>query len=251
MTTIAKPGAWAVITGGSRGIGAATARSFARDGVNLVLQYHTGKNEAETIREELSPLGVAIELVEADLTSADTVMQVFADIARRHPVEILVNNAGSLIRRRAMDEMTIEQWQATLELNLSSVFYVTKALLKSLPDGARIVNVSSFAARNGGGPGAFAYAAAKSGVEGLTRGLAKALAPRRIRVNAIQPGTIDTRFHEVFTAPEALEAIRASIPLGRLGTSEDCAELIRFLASPASDFITGEVFALSGGQQLL
>lgn len=251
MASIAKPGAWAVITGGSRGIGEAAARLFAQDGVNLVLQYHSGRDEAESIRQDLARLGVAVELVEADLTSAEAVMKVFSDVARRHRVEIVVNNAGSLIRRQSTADMTVEHWQATIELNLSSVFYVTKALLDSLDDGARIVNVSSFAARNGGGPGAFAYAAAKSGVEGLTRGLAKALAPRRIRVNAVQPGTIDTRFHEVFTAPDALEAIRRSIPLGRLGTSEDCAELIRFLASPASDFITGEVFALSGGQQLL
>src|SRR5207245_4035979 len=124
------------------------------------------------------------------------------------PIDILVNNAGSLIGRSAVDEMDEELRQEVIALNLSSVFFATKAALPHLGNGARIVNVSSIAARHGGGPGAFAYAAAKGGVMTLTRGLAKELASRNIRVNAIAPGVLATPCQDKFRTPERLETFR-------------------------------------------
>src|SRR3989442_9148836 len=135
--------------------------------------------------------------------------------------------------------MDAELWQEVIALNLSSVFFAPKAALPYLGDGARIVNVSSVAARHGGGPGAFAYAAAKGGVMTLTRGLAKELATRNIRVNAIAPGVIDTPFHERYSTPELLETFKKGIPLGRLGTPDECADAVLYLVSPLASFITG------------
>lgn len=164
------------------------------------------------------------------------------------PVDILVNNAGSLVGRSAVEEMDAELWQEVIALNLSSVFFATKAALPHLSQGARIVNVSSVAARHGGGPGAFAYAAAKGGVMTLTRGLAKELASRNIRVNAIAPGVIETPFHDKFSTPELLETFRKGIPLGRLGTSEECAGAVLYLVSPLASYVTGQSIDINGGQ---
>ena len=144
-----------------------------------------------------------------------------------------------------MDE---ELWQEVIALNLSSVFFATKAALPHLGNGARIVNVSSIASRHGGGPGAFAYAAAKGGVMTLTRGLAKELASRNIRVNAIAPGVIETPFHDKFSTPELLETFRKGIPLGRLGTSEECAGAVLYLVSPLASYVTGQSIDINGGQ---
>ncbi|GAC1477578.1 MAG: hypothetical protein NVS1B16_08650 [Pseudarthrobacter sp.] len=133
-------------------------------------------------------------------------------------------------------------------LNLSSIFYATKAALPHLGMGARIVNVSSIAAHSGGGNHAFAYAAAKGGVLSLTRGLAKELAGRGTRVNGVAPGTISTPFHERFNTPAGLEQARLSIPLGRLGPADDCAGAVLFLVSPLATFLTGETIEVNGGQ---
>jgi 3-oxoacyl-[acyl-carrier protein] reductase len=143
--------------------------------------------------------------------------------------------------------MDAELWHEVIALNLSAVFFATKAALRHLGHGARIVNVSSVAARHGGGPGAFAYAAAKGGVMTLTRGLAKELASRNIRVNAIAPGVIETPFH-ARTTPEMLESFRKSIPLGRLGTPDECAGAILYLVSPLASYVTGETIDVNGGQ---
>jgi len=164
------------------------------------------------------------------------------------PVDILVNNAGSLIARSPIEEMDAELWKEVIDLNLSAVFFATKAVLPHLGRGARIVNVSSVAARHGGGPGAVAYATAKGGVMTMTRGLAKELAPRNIRVNAIAPGVIETPFHDRFSTPEMLETFRKGIPLGRLGTPEECAGAVLYLVSPLASYVTGQTIDINGGQ---
>jgi len=153
-----------------------------------------------------------------------------------------------LIARTPIEKMDGELWQEVIALNLSSVFYATKAALPHLGQGARIVNVTSIAARHGGGPGAFAYAAAKGGVLTLTRGLAKEFASRDIRVNAIAPGVIETPFHDRFSTPQLLETFRKSIPLGRLGTPDECAGAVLYLVSPLASYITGQTIEINGGQ---
>lgn len=243
-------GANAIVTGASTGIGRATAIALAEAGANVAIHYATNRDEAEQTATGVRERGGQAFLVQADLRRREETAQAIVTAASGlgGSIDVLVNNAGSLVQRVPIEEMPAELWEDVLALNLSSTFYATQAALPHLSSGARIVNVTSIAAHSGGGPHAFAYAAAKGGVISLTRGLAKELAPRGIRVNAISPGTVTTPFHERFSTPEGLEQVRRTIPLGRLGAPEDCAAVILFLASHASEFLTGEVIEVNGGQ---
>jgi len=240
----------AIVTGASTGIGRAIAIALARAGADVAIHYGSSRKEAEETARAVESHGRRAVLVQADFrdpTAAGKAVEAAVQ-ALGAPIDILVNNAGSLVGRSAVEEMDAELWQEVIALNLSSVFFVTKAALPHLGDGARIVNVSSVAARHGGGPGAFAYAAAKGGVMTLTRGLAKELASRNIRVNAIAPGVIETPFHDKFSTPELLETFRKGIPLGRLGTSEECAGAVLYLVSPLASYVTGQSIDINGGQ---
>ena len=240
----------AIVTGASTGIGRAIAIALARAGADVAIHYGSSRKEADETARAVESHGRRAVLVQADFrdpTAAGKAVEAAVQ-ALGAPIDILVNNAGSLVGRSAVEEMEAELWQEVIALNLSSVFFVTKAALPHLGDGARIVNVSSVAARHGGGPGAFAYAAAKGGVMTLTRGLAKELASRNIRVNAIAPGVIETPFHDKFSTPEQLETFRKGIPLGRLGTSEECAGAVLYLVSPLASYVTGQSIDINGGQ---
>ena len=240
----------AIVTGASTGIGRAIAVALGGAGADIAIHYGTSRKEAEETARAVESQGRRAFLVQADFRDpAAAGKAVEAAVkALGAPVDILVNNAGSLIGRSSVEEMDAELWQEVIALNLSSVFFATKAALPHLGEGARIVNVSSVAARHGGGPGAFAYAAAKGGVMTLTRGLAKELASRNIRVNAIAPGVIETPFHDKFSTPELLETFRKGIPLGRLGTAEECAGAVLYLVSPLASYITGQSIEINGGQ---
>jgi 3-oxoacyl-[acyl-carrier protein] reductase len=162
-------------------------------------------------------------------------------------IDVLVNNAGGLVARRAIDEADDAHWHHVIELNLSSVFYVVRAALPRMVAGGRIVNISSLAAHNGGGAGASAYAASKAGVEGLTRALAKELGPRGIAVSAIAPGLIlDTPFHERFTPEADQQATIAATPLRQAGTPAHIAATAMYLASEPGGFASGTVVAVNG-----
>ncbi len=240
----------AIVTGASTGIGRATATALAGAGADVAIHYGTSRKEAEETAKAVESKGRRAPLVQGDFRDPATVGKAVqaAVQALGAPLDILVNNAGSLLGRTPIEEMDGELWQEVIALNLSAVFFATKAALPYLGNGARIVNVTSIAARNGGGPGAFAYAAAKGGVMTLTRGLAKELASRNIRVNAIAPGVIETPFHDKFSTPELLETFRKSIPLGRLGTPEECAGAILYLVSPLASYVTGQTIDINGGQ---
>jgi 3-oxoacyl-[acyl-carrier protein] reductase len=240
----------AIVTGASTGIGRATAIALAEAGADVAVHYGTSRTEAEETARAIESHRRRAVIVQGDFRDPEaTRKSVEAAIAALgDPIDILINNAGSLIARTPLDEMDADLWQEVIALNLSSVFFATKAALPHLGPGARIVNVSSIAARHGGGPGASAYAAAKGGVMTLTRGWAKELAPRNIRVNSIAPGVIETPFHERFSTPDLLEAFRKSIPLGRLGTPEECAGAILFLVSPLASYVTGQSLDINGGQ---
>ena len=186
--------------------------------------------------------------MQADLTTAEGT-QKLSRFAQSKAIDILVNNAGSLIARTKVLDFTPELWERVMMLNLTSAFFVSQAVLKGMAERKHgiIVNVSSVAARFGGGVGALAYAAAKSAISTMTKGLAKEFAPLNIRVNAVSPGTVDTNYHKSFSTPEGLDGVRAATPAGRLGTPQEIADAIMFLCSDQASFIHGQVIEINGG----
>lgn len=245
---------WAIVTGASSGIGKATVYALARRDVNIVIHYHSDRASAQKLEEDVRHFGIKTILIGGDFTNREEIYQAMDEAIKSipdHKVDILVNNAGSLIHRYSFDDMPDEYWEQAVALNLSSAYYTTRAVYQHLSVGARIVLVSSVAAENGGGPGALAYAAAKGGINTLTRGLAKELASRKIRVNAISPGVIDTLYHQKFSTKERLDAMSARIVLGRIGDAQECADVIDFLTSSGSSYMTGTVVAVNGGQGLM
>jgi 3-oxoacyl-[acyl-carrier protein] reductase len=237
-----------LVTGASSGIGAATAIAFARRGANILVHYNSKESEARAVLEEVLRHGVEAQLVQADLTTTEG-MHKLAEFAAGQPIDILVNNAGSLLARARVLDFTPELWDRVMMLNLTSAFFLAQAVLKGMMERKRgfIVNVSSVAARSGGGPGAIAYATAKGAVSTMTKGFAREFAPLNIRVNAVSPGTIDTNYHRTFSTPEALNSVRSTTPAGRLGTPEEIADTILFLCSDQASFIHGQVIEVNGG----
>lgn len=239
----------ALVTGGARDIGRAVAVRLAEMGASVVVNYRSDAADAEeTLRQIAAKNGRAIAVQGDVLVAADIAKLVQAATEKfGGKIDILVNVAGGLIARKTILEMDEAHWDAVIDLNLKSVFLMTKAVLPLMPDGGAIVNFSSQAGRDGGGPGASAYAAAKAGVANYSRALAKELAPRRIRVNTVSPGMIATKFHDTFTKPEVRQRVAGMTPLGREGTAEEVANLAAFLASPQSSFINGESVEINGG----
>ncbi len=239
----------ALVTGGARDIGRAISVRLAELGASVVVNYRSNDADAEeTLRQIAAKNGKAIAVQGDVLVAADIAKLVQAATEKfGSKIDILVNVAGGLIARKTILEMDEAHWDAVIDLNLKSVFLVTKAVLPHMPDGGAIVNFSSQAGRDGGGPGASAYAAAKAGVANYSRALAKELAPRRIRVNTVSPGMIATKFHDTFTKPEVRQRVAGMTPLGREGTAEEVANLAAFLASPQSSFINGESVEINGG----
>jgi 3-oxoacyl-[acyl-carrier protein] reductase len=241
----------ALITGASSGIGAASAKALANLGADVAIIYHSNSAGAEKVRDDVESLGRKAVAIHADVRDAEQITAMVSqvnDVFGR--VDILVNNAGTLVGRTRNLEMTKEFWDEVVNLNLTSAMLCSRAVAPSMVErkSGTIVNVVSIAAHNGGGPGSGAYSAAKAGLIALTKSQAKELAPHGVRVNAISPGTIDTHFHEVFSTPEMLKAAVATIPMGRLGTPEDCAKVVAFLASDAAGYLAGETIEVNGGQ---
>jgi 3-oxoacyl-[acyl-carrier protein] reductase len=244
-------GRTALVTGASGGIGRATAQLLAAHGARVGVHYFSKAAPAEALVSEILANGGQATALQADVRVASDIAKMIAAVERDlGPIDILVNNAGDLIERLTLLKMTEARWHEVMDLNLTSVFLCTQAIAPSMIARKRgaIVNMSSLAAHNGGGPGAFAYAAAKAGVIALTKAAAKELAPHGIRVNCVSPGLIgDTAFHARFTPSEAFDAAAKTIPLGRPGTPEDVARVIAFLASDDSAFLAGETIEINGG----
>jgi 3-oxoacyl-[acyl-carrier protein] reductase len=240
----------ALITGASSGIGYATAVAMAAEGARVGVNYHKNQSGAEQAAEEIRKAGGDAITIQADVTSSAQV-QAMVDALRKRwgRIDILVNNAGDLLGRHTLVDMTEEYWDQVMDLNLKSVFLCVKAVWEEMVarKSGCIVNVTSIAARNGGGPGTGAYAAAKGGMLSYTKNLAKELAPHGIRVNAVAPGIIATRYHERYSSPEVFKKFLTNVPLGRAGTSEETASVIVFLASPAASYLIGETIEINGG----
>ncbi|MFK7746126.1 MAG: SDR family NAD(P)-dependent oxidoreductase [Roseobacter sp.] len=239
-------GQTAIVTGGGRDIGRATALKLASEGACVAINYFSSSDGADTAVAEITALGGRAFAMKGDLTKqADVDALVSKTVETFGGLNILVNNSGGLVGRKKIAEMELDHWNAVMDLNLTSVFMTTKACLAHMKTGA-IVNLASQAARDGGGGGAVAYAASKGAVSTMTRGLAKELGPD-IRVNALCPGMIDTDFHNVHTPDDARRGYEASAPVRRQGTPEDTANLVLFLACDDSAFITGANVDINGG----
>ena len=228
----------ALVTGGSRGIGAAIARELARAGAAVTLSYRSGKDEAEQVAQE-----VGGRAVQADVSDGE---QAKALVAEAGDLDILVNNAG-LTRDGVFIRMSDEDWREVVDTNLGGAFYTCRAAARGMMKrrAGSIVNISSIVGLHGN-PGQANYSASKAGIIGFTKALARELGVRGVRANVVAPGYIDTRLTQVI-ADEMKEVMLANTPLGRFGAAEDVAGAVRFLCSDEASFITGEVLLVDGG----
>jgi len=239
-------GKTAIVTGGGRDIGSAVAVKLASEGANVVINYFASSKGADDTVAKIEAVGGKAIAVQGDLNNkAEVDALVTKTIKTFGGIDILVNNAGGLIARKTISEMSLEHWNAVMTLNLTSTFMMTNACLAHMKSGA-IVNLASQAGRDGGGPGAVAYATSKGAVMTMTRGLAKELGPA-IRVNALCPGMIDTDFHNIHTPDAGRRGFETNAPLKRQGTVDDAANLVLFLACDDSAFITGTNIDINGG----
>jgi 3-oxoacyl-[acyl-carrier protein] reductase len=245
----------ALVTAGAQGIGLAISRQLLRAGCDVFVHYHSSGDAAQALAAEAVGLGRRGGCARADLTTTEGCDALAREaLAFLGGLDVLINNAGSLIARRAFAEADDEFWAETMSLNLGSMRRVTRAVLPHLAasakanGGAAIVNLSSLAGRKGGHPGSLAYSTAKGAVLTFTRALATELGPQGIRVNALAPGLIlGTSFHNTHTTPEAARATVAGIPLGRGGNADDVARAAVFLAGEFDGFITGATLDINGG----
>jgi 3-oxoacyl-[acyl-carrier protein] reductase len=239
----------ALVTGGARDIGKSISVNLAAEGATVIINYSRSEEAAAETLNEIKKLNGRAVTFKADLTKSEEVLRLkeFCIKTYGNRVDILINNAGGIVARKKLIEHDEDFYNTVMDLNFKSLFLVTRAFVELLPKGGSIVNVSSQAARDGGGGGASLYAASKGAITTYTRSLAKELGPSGIRVNAVCPGLINTTFHDKFTATEVRKNVAASTPLRREGTPEEVANLVAFLASDESSFITGANYDINGG----
>jgi len=239
-----------LVTGASTGIGAAAAMTLAERGSCVAVHYRTNEAAASKVVERIGELGGRAFAVQADLAQPESArILIDSVLSRANHIDVLVNNAGSMIDRHKLLETTDEFWHEVMETNLGSVFRITRAVAPSMMErrSGSIINIASVAARNGGSLGIIPYATAKAAVLCMTKGLAKELIHYGIRVNAVNPGVIDTPFHERFTSPEQMKTLVSNIPQGRPGRPSEVALVIAFLASEDASHMVGETLEVNGG----
>lgn len=247
MTSLA--GKVALVTGASRGIGAETAIVLARHGADVAINYNHAEDRALEICERVQALGQRAHAIQADVTDNDAIKHMVTEINQTiGSIDILVNNAGHNPVRNIL-EINESDWEWVLDLNLKSYFLCTRAVLPGMLEKQKghIINITSISGQRGGFACDVDYSAAKAGIMGFTRALARWAAPRGILVNAVAPGYIETEHLHDVISPERLAQFIAPIPLNRLGTSEEVGEVVAFLASPGASYIVGEVITVNGG----
>lgn len=244
----------ALVTGGSSGIGSWTAIALAECGASVAINYHRNREGAESTCALIESKGGRAITIQADVSKRQFANSLVEEARRQlGPIDILVNNAGDLIQRSPLVDFPDELLEQVIDLNFKSVLYCSQAVMRGMTTRRQgtIINVGSIAGHHGGGPGAAIYAASKAAVMCLTKGMAREMSPFGVRVNAVAPGVIDTPFHEKRSTPEQMAQFVASIPMNRVGTSEECGRVIAFLASDAASYLHGETIEINGGQMML
>jgi len=242
-------GKTAIVTGGARDIGRAVSLRLAKEGAKIVVNYLSNEAHANETLKLIKDAGGEAVIVKGDVTKTIDVVNIVSEAQKAfgNEIHILVNVAGGLVARKVLADMEEDFWDQVMTLNVKSVFLMTKHVVPHMPAGSAIVNFSSQAGRDGGGFGASAYATGKGAVATFTRGMAKELGPKGIRVNAVDPGMIATAFHDTFTKPEVRTNVANATPLRREGQATEVADLVAYLASDESSFITGANIDINGG----
>ena len=238
-----------VVTGGARDIGREISLKLAASGAKVGINYFDNKEDAELTLKMVNDLGGDAIIVQGDMTKAEDAERLVAETCKAYGDKIdgLVNVAGGLVARKTLEEMDEAFWDFLMEVNVKTVFLATKAVAPKITGGGSIVNFASQAARDGGGPGATAYATSKGAVMTFTRSMAKELGPKGIRVNSLCPGMIATSFHDRFTKDQVRTNVAAGTPLRREGEAKEVADTVAYLLSDESTFITGTNIDINGG----
>jgi 3-oxoacyl-[acyl-carrier protein] reductase len=237
----------AIVAGGGRDIGAACAIELAAKGAKVMVTYHSSADGANKVVSQIEQAGGQAKAMQADLTKPSDVASVVASTLDAFgQIDTLVHVSGGLIARKTIAEMDLAHWHTVMDVNLTSLFLMTNAVIPHLSEGSSIVTFASQAGRDGGGPGAVAYATSKGAIMTFTRGLAKELGPK-VRVNSVCPGMISTGFHDTFTKPEVRSNVASATTLKREGTAEEVGKLVSFLASSESSYMSGTNIDINGG----
>ena len=238
-----------VVAGGARDIGRAVSETLARKGAKVAFTWCNSASDGEATLDAIHAAGGSAISVRGDMTKQEDVENLLARANSEFgdSIHALVNVTGGLVARKPLAEMSEEFFEGVMKLNVTSAFLLCKTMVPSMGPGGSIINFSSQAGRDGGGPGALAYGTSKGALMTFTRGLAKELGPAGIRVNCVCPGMISTAFHDRFTKDEVRKNVAAGTPLRREGEAQEVADLVAYLASSESSFITGASLDINGG----